>query len=280
MTQNNTDLKKQFEDEGYIMLRGAIPERDLVPMRKLADKIDYVANENPDDLFCNYYMGHRADQGTLYDLFQRFPEFAGLARHEAMCDAISAVYSPNFYMYENCLVYKPQGKANGVPWHQDFISRTTEPIKVIAWMALDDVDEENGCMYAIPGTHKLGFLPYKHFPGETHHDRLDLSQVDMDEKNVAPLRMKAGDILVFHQLMLHMSKEINSTRPRRAYRVSYQDFNQSFTPRGTPMVIRMDDKSVLSKPYQAPPKESLEPVIEPTLFKRGLHKIGRKLLAA
>ncbi|MEY3234305.1 MAG: hypothetical protein RL230_1576, partial [Pseudomonadota bacterium] len=35
--------------------------------------------------------------------------------------------------------------------------------KFIAWMALDDVKIENGAMKVIPGSHKLGFLPW--FPG-------------------------------------------------------------------------------------------------------------------
>lgn len=280
MTQSNPGLKKQFEDEGYIILKGAISEQEMAPLRSLTDKIVSVAEDNPDDLFCNYYMGHRADQGALYDLFQRFPPFARLTRNQTLINAIRAVYSDNFYMYENCLVYKPKGKANAIPWHQDFISRTTEPIKVIAWMALDDVDEENGCMYAVPQSHKLGFLPYRYVPGETAHDQLDLSKVDMDEDKIVPLKMKAGDILLFNQLVLHMSKEIHSDRPRRAYRVSYQDFKQSYTPRGTPIVMHLEDMSLLEKPYEIPESEKPKPVIQRNLLQRGLHKIGRKLLTA
>ena len=280
MTENPADSQKQFDRDGYIVIRGAFAEQELIPLRQLSDEVTAIAEINPDDKFCNYYMGHRADQGTLYDMFQRFPQFASAARNNALCEAIGNVYASNFYMYENCLIYKPQGKNNGVPWHQDFISRTTEPIKVIAWMALDDVDEENGCIYALPGSHKLGFLPFYHVPGETHHDRLDLSKVDMTQYEIKPIKMKAGDILLFNQLVLHMSKEVHTSRPRRAFRVSYQNFDQSFTPRGTPIVIRLENKEVLLKPYEKPAPKEIQSVIEPSLLRRGLHKIGRKLLAA
>lgn len=60
------------------------------------------------------------------------------------------------------LINKPPGHPYETPWHQDYAyggapvqpagSRPTrETIQV--WVALDDVDEENGCMQFVPGHH-------------------------------------------------------------------------------------------------------------------------------
>lgn len=255
-------LKQQFENDGFVILRGAIPADRLDALRRSADDAIALAERNPKDLFCNYYMGHRPEQGVLYEPYFRFPAFADLVRLPAVSDALADIYAPNFYLFDNSLIYKKPGTSNEVPWHQDFIDLTTEPVKVIAWMALDDMTEANGCMYAVPGSHKHGFLPYKKFPGQTHHTRLDLSQVDLSPDNIRPLTMKAGDVLLFNQLVLHSSKQVESTLPRRAFRAAYCDFNLSRVPRGTPIVIRLDDPSALQKPWVDPnPRVYHEPIV-------------------
>ena len=185
--------------------------------------------------------------GALYDLYQRIPEFAGLARHPVIVKTLQDVYAKNFYLFDNCLVYKAQGRDNAVPFHQDFIARTNEPIKVIVWMAIDDATTENGCVHAIPGSHKRGFLKYHHVPGATHHTRLNRDQ--FDEAQAVPVEMNAGDVLIFNMLMIHGSYQVDNGMPRRAYRTAYQNFDVSHVPRGAPIVISCADRSQLRVPH-------------------------------
>lgn len=262
-------IKQLFDEQGYVIVDSIFRDELISDIKKKCDQIINCSELNRNDIFSNYYLKHRPDQGVLYDLYQRFPEFANLARNEELIEIIASIYSPNFYLYENSLVYKPQGKANAVPWHQDFINRSNEPIKVIAWIAIDDVTEENGCMYAIPGSHKLGFLPWFTVKGETHHTRVDLSKVD--KYKAVPLEMRAGDVLIFHQLLLHSSKEVHTNLPRRAYRISYQNFEQSFTPRGTPIVISFQDKNVLNQSYNYETKKN-------NILRQAIRKLGKILI--
>jgi len=92
-----------------------------------------------------------------------------------------------------------------------------------------------------------------------------------DESKAVPLEMKAGDVLIFHQLLLHSSREVHTDLPRRAYRISYQNFEQSFTPRGTPIVISLSDKDVLKKAYNYETKKN-------NLLRQGIRKIGKILV--
>ncbi|MDJ0537020.1 MAG: phytanoyl-CoA dioxygenase family protein [Xenococcaceae cyanobacterium MO_207.B15] len=264
---NTEKAKASFEKEGYIIISSVFNPEWLSSIRKICDEIIACAEINNRDIFSNYYLKHRADQGVLYDLYQRVPEFSQLARNQKLIEILSNIYSPNFFLYENSLVYKPKGGANAVPWHQDFINRPNEPIKAIAWIAIDNVTQENGCMYAIPESHKLGFLPYFTLKGETHHTRINMSRVD--ESKAVPLEMKAGDVLIFNQLLIHCSKEVHTDLPRRAYRAAYQNFEKSFTPRGTPIVISLKDKSILSEVHNY---EELE---NKSILRRGVRKIGR-----
>lgn len=260
--------RADFADNGFVIVRGALTASDTAAGRAAFDRVVPHVESNPRDLMANYYLPHRPDQGVLYDLYQRYPEFAALARAPGVVDAVAAVYSPNFYLYENSLVYKPAGRANAVPWHQDFMDRPNEPVKAVAWMALDDVREDNGCMYAIPGSHKLGFLPSYRVAGETHHTRLKMDGVDVS--HAVPLLLNAGDVLIFNQLLLHSSREISNPTNRRAYRVSYQSMDVSYVPRGTPIVISLRDDRVLDVADKTPHG--------PTGLRARVKRLGHKIV--
>lgn len=255
-----------FREQGFIVLRAAHAETALAPLRVATDRLISLAETNSSDLFTNYFLRHRPDQGVLYDLYQRFPEFSALARSQPVVEAVRRLIGPNFYLYENSLVFKPKGRENAVPWHQDFMNRRGEPQKVVAWMALDPVTEENGCMYGIPGSHKNGYLPWYRIRGQTHHTRLREDLID--ESKAVPLEMGAGDVLLFDACLVHSSRRVDSAKPRRAYRAAYQGFARSTVPRGTPIVISLEEPGALEKPHD----------YEPNKLKWFIHRVGKRLV--
>jgi phytanoyl-CoA hydroxylase len=259
--------REQFKREGFVIHRSVHAAPLLERMRGVVERVIDLAEAAPGDVFSNHYLKHRTDQGVLYDLYQRFPEFVDLARSAPVVEAVQALYGPNFFLYENSLVFKPKGRENAVPWHQDFMGYPHQPGKVIAWMALDDVDVENGCMYAIPGSHVRGYLPWYRLRGQTHHTRIRPEFVD-DSKAVA-LEMKAGDVLLFNACLIHSSREVHSARPRRAYRAAYQDFGASELPRGSPIVISLKDPAALKRRYD----------YEPNKLKWVIHRVGKRLVS-
>lgn len=271
-----------LKDDGYTILKGVFSPESLVPLTGLVDRVMAHAEQKLEDPFSQYYMRHRDDQGVLYDLYQRHPEFQPLAAHTQVLDALETVLGSDIYLYVNSLISKPAGKRNGVPWHQDFIKRTDEPVKYIAWMALDDATRENGCVKVIPGSHKSGFLPWHCVDGETHHDRVNPEHVD--ESKAVYAECKAGDVLIFNQLLLHASDEAHSDKPRRAFRVAYSGFEKIDTPRGAPIVLRGGLPESIAARYSRP--HCPEPVVatstqqEENLARRVLHGIGWRLMRA
>lgn len=270
--------KYTFEEHGFIILENVFSNDALVPIRELTDRIVAYGEKELEDPFSKYYLSHRVDQGVLYDLFQRHPEFQDLAKTTQILDNLEQLLGADIFIYENSLVYKPKGKANAVPWHQDFINRPHEPIKFVAWIALDKVTKENGAMKMIPGSHKLGFLPWHHVPGETHHTRVNLDGIDVSE--AVYVELNPGDVLIFNQLVLHGSDEVQIKSNRRAYRISYQGFDQIFTPRGTPIVIRGGSPESLMKKYDKTrvKTDDVQSSKAKNKIRRLLHKIGQKLL--
>ena len=83
-----------------------------------------------------------------------------------------------------------------------------------------------------------------------------------------------GDVLLFNMLLMHSSDEVHCDLPRRAYRCSFQSMNKAvFTPRQSPIVVRGGDPERLAVNF---PNQKVE--CNNSILKRGLRKIGRKLL--
>ncbi len=267
---NAAELKNKFDHQGFVVIKNMIEEPLLQDAIEVFNEVERYFEKSSYDPFDDFLMEHRTDQGAMYDLYFRHPEYQKITTHPNLIENLKAIMGPDILLYESALVYKPKGKKNEVPWHQDFMNRTDEPEKFIIWVALDDVTISNGALKFIPGSHKNGFLPWHRVKGETHHTRLNLDGIDLD--NFEYGEMKKGDILIFHHLLLHSSDRISSEKPRRAYRFSVQNFEQVFSPRCVPVVLSGGNPS---STYKNATKKSTD---KPK-WKKAINKIGKKLAA-
>jgi phytanoyl-CoA hydroxylase len=116
---------------------------------------------------------------------------------------------------------KPPKIGQPTPPHQDGYYWMLEPNEGLTmWVALDHVNESNGCVRYIPGSHKRGVRPH----GRTA--TLGFSQgvadyTDADRAAEVPLHAQPGDVLVHHALTIHRADNNNSDRPRRALGLVY-----------------------------------------------------------
>ena len=89
------------------------------------------------------------------------------------------------------LYFKPPG-ARGQALHQDnFYLRVQPGTCMAAWMALDDCDEENGCMQVVPGSHTVAAA--LHHQGRYQRQSFTDVTVPIPEgAPVTPVLMRAG----------------------------------------------------------------------------------------
>ncbi|MBI4427674.1 MAG: phytanoyl-CoA dioxygenase family protein [Ignavibacteriales bacterium] len=122
-------------------------------------------------------------------------------------------------LWHDQLLYKPpqSGKAGNIGWHQDLgYWKCLDKSKAItAWVALEDVDEENGCMEVVPGSHLWGPLGEDHF----YHQDVEEQIKRIEEKtgqrfSTAPCVLKAGCVSFHHCVTIHGSRANLSRRPR------------------------------------------------------------------
>ena len=86
---------------------------------------------------------------------------------------------------------------------------------VTVWLAIDDVDEENGAMQVIPSSHLHGQIPFEHSKAE-ENNVLGQTVPDIKPYGDEPVafEMHAGQISLHTDLLLHGSQPNPSKRRR------------------------------------------------------------------
>lgn len=123
-------------------------------------------------------------------------------------------------LWHDQLLYKPpqsETKVGAVGWHQDYHywQCAAQTDMLTAWVALVDVDENNGCMEVVPGSHKWGLLPESDF-FEQDMDALKarIEAASGREFNTVPCVLPAGSMSFHHCLTVHGSRPNRSDGPR------------------------------------------------------------------
>jgi len=161
-------------------------------------------------------IGHALhDLDPAFDHFSRKPELAALATDLGYAQPL---------LLQSMYIFKQPNIGGEVTCHQDATFLYTEPMTVTGfWFALEDATLENGCLWAIPGGHKLGLK--KRFAraedGGTKFEVLDDSP--WPEEQRVPLEVKAGTLVILHGLLPHMSDANRSPKSRHAYTLHVVD---------------------------------------------------------
>lgn len=112
------------------------------------------------------------------------------------------------------------GKA--VAWHQDASYWPLTPSKAVtAWLAVDDANVENACMRFIAGSQHFGHLTYR--PSDSAEHNVLNQTIDNVEQYGAEVcdELKAGEISIHSDLLLHGSEANNSDRRRCGLTLRY-----------------------------------------------------------
>jgi phytanoyl-CoA hydroxylase len=155
-------------------------------------------------------IGHALhDLDAVFDEFSRTPALAALASDLGYARPV---------LIQSMYIFKQPNIGGEVTCHQDATFLYTEPLSVTGlWFALEDASLENGCLWAIPGGHRLGlkkrFVRAK--DGGTRFEVLDERAWPLDQ--LVPLEVKKGALIILHGLLPHMSQTNRSPRSRHAY---------------------------------------------------------------
>ena len=149
-----------------------------------------------------YEPGTR-DKGRSLDTLRKINEAAPhdafvmeYARHPGIMEVVTALLGPDIKLFGDQTFMKPPGGVEK-PYHQDSAYFKVEPADLVtAWMALDDVTLENGCLWVVPGSHLQGIRD--HSQEWVVGDRTDKQVPDeaIDLTREVPITLARGKLLV------------------------------------------------------------------------------------
>jgi len=228
-----SDRRRLLEEEGYFVVRGVLDPADISAaierLRLVAGHINaYRALPNihpvsvpelaahPDPLYhFDWIDWITFKDEVLWRHVAAHPRLLAIAR-DVVGHEVFLLNGGGFFM-------KPPGSPKPVPWHQDaspFASdpvdgRTTTPALFDFWLALTDVTEEMGPLRLIPGSQHLGRVPHRESEGILHK-HVDPADSGYAEEDVVTFTAGPGDLVVWHQDMIHGSETNRSDRSRLA----------------------------------------------------------------
>lgn len=118
-------------------------------------------------------------------------------------DVLTVLLEDEALFVQTMLYFKPAG-ARGQALHQDqFYLRANPGTCMAAWMALEPIDEENGCLQVVPRTHELPILCTQ--TADTQKSFTDVVVPLGEGMEPIPVIMEPGDVLFFNGSLIHGS---------------------------------------------------------------------------
>jgi ectoine hydroxylase-related dioxygenase (phytanoyl-CoA dioxygenase family) len=144
-----------------------------------------------------------------------------LCMERRILDCVEPLLGPDFYMWASNFFIKQPQTLETVGWHQDAYYWPLKPVESLTvWLALDDVDEENGAMQVLPGSHKSKIVPHLREASDSVLGLVaDVTSFDLSE--VRSVRLNRGEISIHDDKLLHCSPANPSDRRRAGFTIRF-----------------------------------------------------------
>lgn len=242
----------QYDRDGYLIISDFVDARSCDTLRTRAEQLvkdfdpsgivsifsTHEQNRRSDDYFLNsgdkirFFFEEDAflPDGTLkqskeqsinkigHALHDLDPVFHEFSRRPAIMELVADLGVERPLLLQGMYIFKQPRIGGEVTCHQDSTFLYTEPQQIAGlWFALEDATLENGCLWAIPGGHKLGLKSrwLRNAEGGMKFDVFDSSP--WPEERLVPLEVKKGSLIILSGLLPHKSLANRSTKSRHAY---------------------------------------------------------------
>jgi len=194
--------KAQYEQWGYVK---NLPLFDEAAVPGLQQTFQDLESLLPGDVDINQInMWHKANR--LY---------GALCRTPAILDCVEDLLGPDFYQWGGQFFVKRPGDGSIVPWHQDSQYWPLSPRRTVTvWLAIYDADERNGAMQVVRGSHRAGDLCHHVNDDKNYVLEQEVDAQFIDRSNVVTMDLKAGEISLHDDSLLHGSGANTSGRVR------------------------------------------------------------------
>jgi len=210
------DIKEAFDKDGYVFLPGFLTAEEITTLN---DKLASLIQEKVPLLPAEHaFYEDKNDLSTLKQLFELhnydpyFKELLYQSNFRELAEDVleESVISQNLEYFN-----KPPKVGKPTPPHQDnYYFMLSPPTAITMWLALEKVDESNGCVRYVKGSHLKGMRPH----GKTNVFGFSQGIVNYgtedDKSNEIAFPVNPGDLLIHHSMTVHRADA--NTHPSRS----------------------------------------------------------------
>jgi ectoine hydroxylase-related dioxygenase (phytanoyl-CoA dioxygenase family) len=208
-----------YREQGYLVVADVLGRAEIEELRQVTERfVEDARSRTTHDEVYDLEDSHSAREPRVRRIktpHQWHEAYARMVAHPKILAVLKRLWGPSIRFDVSKLNLKAAGYGAPVEWHQDwaFYPHTNDDLAAVGIM-VDDVDDDNGPLMVIPGSH-LG-------PIFDHHDErgffcgaIDPARGELDFSRAVKLTGPAGSITVHHARTVHGSATNTSGRPRR-----------------------------------------------------------------
>jgi len=208
--QADGSLKVRYEQDGIVFPVSVLSADEVSENRNALDSIAARCGEGSLKRFDNLHLF--------------FPWAYRLATHDTLLNVVESFLGPDIVIDGTLVFYKPAHDGSYASWHQDSVySGWHLTPSISAWIALTSSNRNNGCMRAIPGSHKLGLLEHDNVQNDPNllNRRGERVRMDVKDSDAIDIVLRPGEMSLHHTNLVHGSNPNTSDGPRIGFIVRF-----------------------------------------------------------
>ena len=150
-----------FQEQGYLRYEGFFSAAEMSELREAIDRAIAEKRERIRGAESGGRVSEEYERvfNQMVNLWTDLPAAKAFAFHPELADAgrrLSGCRHVRIY-HDHAMVKPPGQTSRATNWHQDAPYWRMDPVgSFSAWIAVDDVDGDNGCLHFVPGSHRYG----------------------------------------------------------------------------------------------------------------------------
>lgn len=193
-----------FENDGYSILKGYVKKENI---EKINSEVDRLIGEKK--------IQFRYRNKIMF-AFKRIDLLRKIATEEILTELLSSLLSDKAILFQSINFLSGSEQET----HSDSIHMTTFPLGGLlgVWVALEDIEINNGPLHYYPGSHKLPYYLNKDYDNEgnfiligdkdySEYEKMIQYKIKEFSLEKRTFLAKAGDVLIWHANLFHGGEE-------------------------------------------------------------------------
>ena len=207
------DQLDSFKQNGFVTISTFFDSDELKQVQQWVEEISGWATDESNRGHHHFENTHNGPAlARSEDIISSHQGMKELLTEGKVIQAISELFEEPASLFKEKINYKLVGGGGFAP-HQDITAYAYGSVHITCLVAVDESDQENGCLWFSPGNHKNGLMPDD---GKGCIDREFAETLEWQ-----PSPVPAGGAAFFDSFAPHYSKSNLSDKPRRALYVTY-----------------------------------------------------------